>query len=136
MEIAQKKGVFIVWKKFQRRAEVLAPQFGLEIFYFHYSWEENSKFHKAFSYILKTLDTLSVLVKQSSLIFAQLPPTLVLYDVAIYSWLTGSTYVLDCHNSMMYANWHKWLFVKRLLKAGVTIVHNDDVAKYVEKSWN
>ena len=39
MEIAQKKGVFIVWKKFQRRAEVLVPQFGLEIFYFHYSWE-------------------------------------------------------------------------------------------------
>ena len=135
MEIVQLKGVFIAWKKFQRRVEVLAPQFGLEIVYFHYSWEEKSKFHKALSYFLKTVDTLTCLFqKRPSLIFVQLPPTLALYCVAFYSWLTGSRYVSDCHNSMVYEHWYKWVLAKKLLTAGTMIVHNDHVAMHVEKN--
>ncbi len=135
MEIGKTKGIFIVWKKFQRRVEVLAPQFGLEIIYLHYEWEEYSKFHKAFSYFLKTTETFKYLLqKRPPLIFAQLPPTLVLYYVAIYAWLTGTKYVSDCHNSMVYGYWSKWIFAKKLLNAGIMIVHNDHVAEHVKKS--
>jgi glycosyltransferase involved in cell wall biosynthesis len=133
MKIVQLNGVFIVWKKFQRRVEVLAPQLGLEIVYFHYSWEEKSKFHKTLSYFLKTVETLKCLFhKRPSLIFVQLPPILALYYVAFYSWLTGSRYVSDCHNSMVYGHWYKWVLAKKLLAAGTMIVHNDHVAMHVE----
>lgn len=135
MEIGKAEGVFIVWKKFQRRVEVLAPQFGLEIIYLHYEWEEYSKFHKAFSYLLKTLETFKhLLQKRPSLIFVQLPPTLVLYYVSFYAWLAGAKYVSDCHNSMVYGYWSKWIFAKKLLNDGIMVVHNDHVADHVEKS--
>ena len=49
---------FIVWKKYQRRAEVLAPLLDLKIVYFHHAWEERSKIHKALSYIFKSIATL------------------------------------------------------------------------------
>jgi hypothetical protein len=62
-----------------------------------------------------------------------IPPDLGAYYGAIYSWLTGSRYVSDCHNSMVYANWYKWFFAKSLLNAGIMVVHNDHVAAYVEK---
>ncbi len=135
MEIEKTEGVFIVWKKFQRRVEVLSPQFGLEIIYLHYEWEEYSKFHKAFSYLLKTVETFKhLLQKRPPLIFVQLPPTLVLYQVAFYAWLTGAKYVSDCHNSMVYGYWSKWIFAKKLLNDGIMVVHNDHVADHVKKS--
>lgn len=133
MEIVKTKGVFIVWKKFQRRVEVLAPQFELEVAYFHYTWEEKSKFHKTLSYFLKTVKTLRFLFHEKpTLVFAQLPPTLVLYYVALYSWLTGARFVTDCHNSMVYGHWYKWVFAKKLLNTGIMIVHNDHVAIHVK----
>jgi glycosyltransferase involved in cell wall biosynthesis len=133
MKIEQGRGVFIAWKVFQRRVDVLAPELGLKIRYFHYAWEEKSKFHKTLSYSLKGIATLTWLFqRRPSFVFVQLPPTPALYCVALYAWLTGSRYVADCHNSMVYEHWYKWAFATKLLKAGIMIVHNDHVAKHVE----
>lgn len=131
----REKGVFIVWKKFQRRVEVLAPLLDLDVYYFHYSWEEKSKILKALSYLIKSIATLTCLFqKKPSLVFVQFPPTPALYCVALYSRLTGTRYVSDCHNSMINEHWSKWVFVKKLLSHEVMIVHNDHVANQVKKS--
>lgn len=121
----QEVGVFITWAKYCARVEILAPILGLKILYFHYSWEERTKFHKAISYLLKTINTFNYLFsKKPSLIFITLPPTPLLYYSAFYSWMTGSTYVSDCHNAMIHDHWYKWVFVKKLLGKGIMIMHN------------
>jgi glycosyltransferase involved in cell wall biosynthesis len=133
----QKKGVFIVWKKYQRRVEVLAPILDLEIHYFHYSWEEKSKIFKALSFILKFVDTLKCLFqKKPSIVFLQFPPTPALYCVALYSWIRGTRYVSDCHLGIMNARWLKWLYAKKLLTKGKVIVHNDHLIEQAITSIN
>lgn len=127
-------GAFIVWKNFQRRVEVLAPMLDLDVCYFHYAWEEKSKILKALSYIPKTIATFMCLFrKKPALVFVQYPPTPALYCIALYSWLAGSRYVSDCHNSMIDGHWSKWIFAKRLLTQGIVVVHNDHVAARVKE---
>jgi glycosyltransferase involved in cell wall biosynthesis len=127
----QRKGVFIVWRQFQRRVEVLAPYLHLEISYLHYSWEEKSKVFKAISFFLKSIVTLKYLFqKKASLVFVQFPPTPALYCVAFYSWLTGSRYVTDCHITTGNEHWLDWIFVKKLLRRNM-VVHNDYVVERV-----
>ena len=133
----QNSCVFIVWKKFQRRVEVLAPHLNIEIIYFYYSWEEKSKIFKVLSYFLKSIDTFKYLfLIKPSLVFIQFPPAPALYCVAFYSWLTGIRYVSDCHFGITNANWLKWLYAKKLLIKGQMIVHNDHLIEHVIRSMN
>ncbi len=133
----QKKRVFIVWSKFQRRVEVLAPVLDSEICYFHYAWEEKSKILKALSYFMKSIDTFKCLFqKKPPLIFIQFPPAPALYCVALYSYLTGSKYVSDCHLGLTNANWFKWIHAKKLLSKGHMIVHNEHLIEPAMRSMN
>ncbi len=128
-----KKSVFIIWKEYQRRVEVMAPYLGAECFYFHYSWEERSKFFKALSYILKTFNTLKCLLQNKpSIILVQFPPAPPLYAVAFYAWLSGAKYVSDCHMGVTNARWLGWPFVKKSLAGGRVIVHNEHLVKQTE----
>lgn len=130
-----KKSVFIVWKKYQRRVEVLAPYLEIDHFYFYHSWEVKSKTLKAVSYIPKTVNTLKCLFKNKpSLVFVQFPPTPALYSVALYSWLTGASYVSDCHIGVTNTRWLNWLFAKKILAKGQVIVHNAHLVQRVEES--
>jgi len=133
----QKKGAFIVWRTFQRRAEVLAPYLDLEICYFYYPWEEKSKILKALSYFPKSFRTLKYLFrKKPALVFIQFPPTPALYCIALYSWLTGSRYVADCHITIGNDYWLKWIYAKKLLLKEKMIVHNDHIIEHVIRSMN
>ncbi len=133
----QGKGAFIVWRKFQRRVEVLAPFLGLEIYYFSYSWEEKSKIFKAYSYVLKMIATLKCLFqRRPSLVFIQFPPPPALYCVAFYAWLTNTRYIVDCHMEIANDHWIKWIYVKQLLVKGKLIVHNEHLIEPVIRSVN
>lgn len=130
-----KKSIFIVWKQYQRRVEVMAPYLETEYFYFYHSWEMKSKFLKALSYIPKTINTLRCLFKnRPTLVFLQFPPAPALYSVALYAWLTGAGYVSDCHFGLANAQWLRWPFVKKLLTKGQVVVHNEHLVKQVEES--
>ncbi len=129
----QSKGLFIVWKEYQRRVEVLAPLLELDIYYFYYSWESRSKFFKALSYILKSINTLICLFQHKPrVVFVQFPPPPALYCAAFYSWLTGAKYVSDCHIGITNANWLNWVYVKKLLARGQMIVHNEHLVSQVQ----
>lgn len=131
--IMSKRSVFIVWKEYQRRVEVMALYLGVEYFYFHHAWEVRSKVFKALSYIPKTINTLKCLLQNKpSLILVQFPPTPALYVVALYAWLSGSKYVSDCHMGMTNAKWLAWPFARRLLAGGGVIVHNEHLVKQTE----
>ncbi len=133
--IVTKKSVFIVWKEYQRRVEVIAPYLETEYFYFYHSWEMRSKVFKMLSYIPKTLNTLKCLFKKRpTLVFVQFPPAPALYAVALYAWITGASYVSDCHFGLVNARWLKWPFVKKLLAKGQVIVHNEHLVEQVEQA--
>jgi len=128
--------VFIVWNPFQRRAQTLADAFGLEIYYFHFKWEERGKLFKAISYLGKFALTLKTLFQhRPRYVFIQLAPTPLLYAAAFYRLLMGNRYISDCHNTMIYdASWIHWPFAKRLLRASyITLVHNDDVKAHADR---
>jgi glycosyltransferase involved in cell wall biosynthesis len=127
--------VFIVWKKYQRRVEVLAPLLNATIFYRFYDWESRSKFHKMISYIFKSLCTFKYLFENMpDLVFVQFPPAPAVYCVAIFSWLTRTRFVTDCHIGMTNEHWLKWIFIKRLLSKGMVIVHNEHLVDQVKTS--
>ena len=132
---SSKTGLFVAWRVFQRRTESLADKFNLHTEYYYYPWEEKSKLHKAWSYIYKTIGTISDLVRiRPQIIFLQLPPTPALYIVAAYCRLSGCKFVADCHNAMIYSRWLAWPFAKSLLrKADALLVHNEDVEHYAKK---
>ena len=129
------KSVFIVWKKYQRRVEVLSPFLGSRIFYRYYDWESKSMFLKLISYLLKSASTLKFLFENKpDLVFVQFPPAPAVYCAAIYAWLTGARYVTDCHIGITNAHWLKWIFIKKLLSKGLVIVHNEHLVDQVKSS--
>ena len=132
---SSKAGLFIAWRVFQRRTESLAEKFNLRTEYYYYPWEEKSKLHKALSYVYKTIDTISDLFHiRPQLIFIQLPPTPVLYIVALYCRLNDCKFVADCHNAMIYSRWLAWPSAKLLLRrADILLVHNEDVEHYARR---
>jgi len=132
----ENKNLFLIWKAYQRRAESIAHYFDITIIYYHYSWEEKSKWLKAVSYVLKSVRTLIDIIRfRPGQIFVQLPPTPALYFVGIYGLITGRPYIADCHNAMFLEWWIRWPFAKSLLRrASVVLVHNNEVRDYAEKN--
>jgi hypothetical protein len=131
-------GVFITWRVFQRRTESLASMLELEKKYYYYSWEDRTKLHKAWSYIIKTKSMLGDLLRiNPSVIIIQLPPTPIIYIISAYCRMTGSKYIADCHNAMLYnSKWLNWPYAKYFLRrAEALLVHNEDVKTYA-KSLN
>lgn len=125
-----KRGLFVVWNPFQRRAQSLASMLNMELRYYHFAWEERGKLAKALSYLGKFYCTFRDLFKyKPRYIFIQLAPTPLLYAAALYNFMTGTPYISDCHNTMIYdATWIKWPFAKKLLgRSLVLLVHNKDV---------
>ena len=122
--------IFVVWKIYQRRVESLADELGLDVYHYHYKWEERSKFLKAVSYSLKFINTLIDLFRiRPEYVVMQLPPTPIIYAAVIYCRLFKAKYIADCHNAMIYgANWNRWPLARKLLRESYLIlVHNINV---------
>jgi len=123
------KGLYIVWKVYQRRVESIGGKLDFVVKYIHCSWEERSKFFKALSYIVKSCVTLANFIRyRPNRVILQLPPTPLLYLGWVYCRLSGATLIADCHNSMIQGFWGKWPLVSRMLAAPTRVmVHNEQV---------
>ena len=133
--VTKQNGIYITWGIFQRRTESLASNLNLHKLYYYYTWEDRSKLHKLCSYFLKSINLVADLIGiKPNITFIQLPPTPVLYIVALYCKVSGNKYVADCHNAMLYSSkWFKWPLTKRLLrKADAILVHNEDVRDFAK----
>ena len=131
------KSVFIVWRNFQRRPEVLAPRLGTQLVYFRCSWSEHSFFHKVLSYIVNALSTAFFLLKnRPSVVFIQLAPTPLLYIAWIYALIFKSQIVSDCHNSMIQGEWINWPFARIFLSKTIVLVHNKFILAEATKKLN
>ena len=117
-----KQCVFIVWKGYQRRVEVLAPLFNAEVKYIPHLFRH--KVLRPIDYLYKFVVTLFFLLrKRPDYCIVQAPP----HYAALPPLLLNIPFVLDGHNGIFQSYWHKLpLFSLIINKAKGVMVHNDE----------
>jgi len=131
-----KKATFIVWVRFQQRAEFLAQHLGASIHYIYYG-QRGSMLQLPVRYLVQTFRTLRVLQRETpEVVFVQNPPIFCVLVVYLYAKIHGSQYVIDSHTGAFFPPWSWSLGLHRMLsrRALTTIVHNKSQEKIV-KSW-
>jgi glycosyltransferase involved in cell wall biosynthesis len=130
------RALFIVWKRYQRRAEVVAPRLKSEILFMPHIFRR--KLFRPIDYLYKLLVGCFVVLKQRpAFIVAQAPP---LYS-ALVAWLLRIPYVIDGHNPVFQnvggkVAWGKLPMSKVLLRDAVAvIVHNHGILKLVKQAY-
>lgn len=118
----QKNGrcLFIVWKGYQRRAEVLGPLFDADIKFIPHLFR--SKYLRPFDYFYKLIKTVGYMMKtKPDYAIVQAPP----HYAALPPILLNVPFILDGHNGIFQSYWHKLpLFETMMKKASAVVVHN------------
>jgi glycosyltransferase involved in cell wall biosynthesis len=125
------RAVFIIWKGYQRRAEVLAPLLGSEARFFPHVFR--SKFLRPLDYFFKLILTTVYLVRfKPSFVILQAPPPF----PALAAILTRTPYVLDVHNALLQHFWSKLplngTFIRR---AAALIAHNSEIGTIIKEQF-
>jgi glycosyltransferase involved in cell wall biosynthesis len=123
--------IYIVWKGYQRRAEVLASLLGAELKFFPHHFE--SKFLRMFDYFIKLVANIHYLSQNRvRLVIVQAPPLF----AAIPALILGIPYVIDAHNPVFQGFWGKLPLTRYLIfKAQAVIVHNSEILQLAEKRY-
>ncbi len=129
----QKKGrcLFIVWKGYQRRAEVLAPLFDADIKFIPHLFR--SKYLRPFDYFYKLVATIFYMIRtRPAYAIVQAPP----HYAALPPLLLGTPYIIDGHNGIFQSYWHKLpLFDLIMKKSKAIIVHNTEFLSLFGKTF-
>jgi glycosyltransferase involved in cell wall biosynthesis len=128
--------LFIVWKAYQRRAEVVAPRLGSEVLFIPHIFRR--KLFRPIDYLYKLLVSCYVVVQQKPrFIVVQAPP---LYS-AVVAWLLRIPYVIDGHNPVFQnvggkIAWGKLPLSDRLIRnAAAVIVHNHGILALAKQDY-
>ena len=123
-------GLFLVWKKYQRRPEVLAPLINCELKFIPHLFK--AKYLRPFDYLIKLIVSIKdIIAQQPDFVVAQCPPTF----SALPAWLTKTPYIIDAHNPLFQVEmWRKLPFSQNLLQNALgIIVHNREMYQLVSK---
>jgi glycosyltransferase involved in cell wall biosynthesis len=130
------RALYIVWKRYQRRAEVVAPRLRSEVLFIPHIFRR--KLFRPIDYLYKLLVGCSVALRQRpAFIVAQAPP---LYS-ALAAWLLRIPYVIDGHNPVFQnvggkVAWGKLPMSKRLITdAAAVIVHNHGILALAKQDY-
>lgn len=121
-------GLFLVWKKYQRRPEVLAPLINCKLKFIPHLFR--SKYLRPLDYLFKLVISIKdILAKKPNFVVAQCPPTF----SALPAWLTRTPYIIDAHNPLFQVEmWQKLPLSQTLLRnAHGIIVHNLEMYQLV-----
>ena len=125
-------GLFLVWKKYQRRPEVLSPLLNCELKFIPHLFR--SKYLRPLDYLIKLIVSIKdILTKKPSFVVAQCPPTF----SALPALLTKTPYVIDGHNPLFQVEmWQTLPLTKTLLENSLAIIaHNTEMLQLVEQSY-
>ncbi|MEM8485194.1 MAG: glycosyltransferase [Bacteroidota bacterium] len=133
MSKKQKKGrcLFIVWKGYQRRAEVLAPLFDADIKFIPHLFR--GKYLRPLDYLYKLMVTVIYMIRtRPAYAIVQAPP----HYAALPPLLLGTPYIIDGHNGIFQSYWHKLpLFSTIMKKSKAIIVHNPEFLALFGKTF-
>ncbi|WP_319422274.1 glycosyltransferase [Pleurocapsa sp. FMAR1] len=125
-------GLFLVWKQYQRRPEVLAPLINCELKFIPHLFK--SKYLRPLDYLIKLVVSVqAILTKKPDFVVAQCPPTF----SALPALLTKTPYIIDAHNPLFQVEmWQSLPLSKALLKNALAIiVHNAEMFQLVSKIY-
>jgi hypothetical protein len=116
--------LYLVWKGYQRRAEVLAPNLDAELVYLPHIFK--ARIFRGLDYIVKHFQTLKFVTRRRPrLVFLQAPPQL----GACALRMKNVPFVLDTHNAMWQSFWNRIPGSRGILEAAeALLVHNDEIA--------
>ena len=130
------KATFLVWKKYQRRAEVLTPLLNAEVLFLPHLFRR--KVFRPVDYFLKALYSVyHLIVKQPKITYVQSPP---LY-CCIPAFFMRKPYIIDAHNSVFQNLGSKFswgdLPLSKLFVNGskALIVHNHRVLELAQSKY-
>lgn len=133
MSDIEKKGLFFVWKQYQRRPEVLSPLLDTRLIFISHLFK--SKYLRPIDYLIKLVVSIKeILTSRPRFIVAQCPPTY----AALPAWLTRIPYIIDAHNPMLQVDmWQSIPFAKTLLNnADAIIVHNSEMLALAKQKYS
>lgn len=122
-------GLFIVWKKYQRRPEVLASLLNCELKFLPHLF--SSKYLRPLDYLLKLVVNLrDILLQKPDFAIAQCPPTF----SALPALITKTPYLIDAHNPLFQVEmWQKLPLAQTILGNSLgIIVHNAEMFQLVK----
>ncbi|MGL4883751.1 MAG: glycosyltransferase [Waterburya sp.] len=125
-------GLFLVWKKYQRRPEVLASLINCQLKFIPHLFQ--SKYLRPLDYLIKLVVSIQAIFTQKpDFVVAQCPPTF----SALPALLTKTPYVIDAHNPLFQvAMWQKLPLSKTLLSQALAIiVHNGEMFQLVKSIY-
>lgn len=126
----QVSGLFLVWKKYQRRPEVLASLIDCNLKFFPHLF--GSKYLRPLDYVIKLLASIKdILTSKPDFVVAQCPPTF----SALPALLTKTPYLIDAHNPLFQVEmWRKLPLSNTLIRNALgIIVHNSEMYQLVSK---
>lgn len=131
-----RKILFIVWKNYQRRAEVISPKLKSEVLFIPHLFRK--KLFRPIDYVYKLLISLHVIFREKpAFIIAQSPP---LYS-ALAASLLRTPYLIDAHNPVFQdvggkIIWGRLPLTDFLLKNALAIiVHNHGILKLAKQTY-
>jgi hypothetical protein len=122
-------GLFIVWKNYQRRPEVLASLLNCELQFFPHLFK--SKYLRPLDYLFKLVVNIKdILLTKPDFAIAQCPPTF----SALPPLITKTPYLIDAHNPLFQVEmWQKLPFSQAILNNSLgIIVHNTEMFELVK----
>ena len=132
MSQLKSSGMFIVWKKYQRRPEVLAALLNCELKFYPHLFR--SKYLRPLDYLFKLIVNIKdILLTKPDFAIAQCPPT---FSV-LPALLTKTPYIIDAHNPLFQVEmWQKLPLSQTILGNALGIVvHNQEMFQLVERMY-
>jgi glycosyltransferase involved in cell wall biosynthesis len=137
--ITTRKRVFISWAPYSRRSLALSDELDISSYLVHHL-KFQRPFYAPFKYILQTVHTLAILLKERpNIVFVQDPPIFAGLAVYVYTLLVfgQAQYIIDAHTGALLHPWWKPFrgLQKSVYRRALTIITtNQSLADLVE-SW-
>lgn len=125
-------GIFLVWKQYQRRPEVLASLLNSELKFIAHLFR--SRYLRPIDYLIKLLVSVrEILNKKPDFVVVQCPPT---YS-ALPALITNKPYIIDAHNPLFQVEmWQTLPLSQTIVKNALAIiVHNAEMFQLVRKTY-
>ena len=116
---------FLVWKGYQRRVDVLAPQFNADVKYIPHLFRRKQL--RPLDYLYKLIVSILYLIrKRPPYVIVQAPP----HYAALPALLLNIPYIIDGHNGIFQSYWHRLpLFSLIISRSQGVIVHNEEFSR-------
>lgn len=122
-------GLYVVWRGYQRRAEVLGPALGCTVAFLPNHW--NSRWLRPLDYLLHFFATVRLIdrLKPEFMVF-QSPPPFAAYAAIV----KGVPFLIDAHNAAVQGRWSRLPTVHALSRLALAVVaHNKEAAEVARR---